>query len=119
MLLLSVLWHDLLSQADMSKVRDLDGQWRQTDSKAHWLNYATILQPDDADGNDHMQLQAEIRSKISEAAAILEQHNIKIFNIYTMKDHDPRTWDTAHRIAIGFEYKEDLMLAKLVLKCNV
>jgi len=101
----------------MSKV--LDGKWLQTDSKAHWLNYATILQCDDADGNYYIQLQAEIRSKISEAAAILEQHNIKIFNIYTMKEHDPRTWDNIHRIAIGFEHKEDLLLAKLILKCNV
>lgn len=96
-----------------------DGKWLQTSTKAHWLNYATIIADNEFTGNEHIQLQAEIRNKVAAAANTLSEHNIKIFNIYTMKDHDPNNWDTIHRIAIGFEHEEDLMLAKLILKCNV
>lgn len=96
-----------------------NGRWVQTDATTHWLNYATLLSHDDADGSDHMQLQREIRTRIAEAAHILSEHNIKLFNVYTMQDHDHHTWDTVHRIAIGFEHAEDLMLARMILKCNV
>ena len=103
----------------MANNNTLHGKWLETDSKVHWLNYATITAHDEFTGNEHIQLQAEIRTKVAAAAATLSEHNIKIFNIYTMKDNDPHNWDTIHRIAIGFEHKEDLMLAKLILKCNV
>jgi len=96
-----------------------DGKWVQTDTKTYWLNYATILSHDDLTGNDRIQLQGEIRTRIAEAAHIMSEHNIKLFNVYTMQDNDPKTWDTIHRIAIGFEHAEDLMLAKMILKCEV
>ena len=96
-----------------------DGAWLKG-KHAHWLNYAKILHPDDFSGNEHIQMQDAIRAKISEAAGILKEHNIEIFNIYTMKDsHNAATYETIHRIAIGFEHKEDLLLAKLILKCSV
>ena len=102
----------------MAMTTGLDGPWLKG-KHAYWLNYATIMQQEDFTGNEYIQLQADIRAKIGEASVILKEHNIEIFNIYTMKDHDPRMYDTIHRIAIGFEHKEDLMLAKMILKCNV
>lgn len=95
-----------------------NGAWMQ-DRHSHWLNYATILQQADFTGNEFIQLQDAIRAKVAEASAILKEHNIDIFNIYTMETHDPNTYETMYRIAIGFEHGEDLLIAKMILKCNV
>jgi len=94
------------------------GKWLK-DKHAHWLPYATVVQQEDFTGNEYIQLQDDIRAKIAEAAAILKEHKIEICNIYTEKMYDPRMYDTIHRIAIGFDHEEDLMLARMILKCNV
>jgi hypothetical protein len=102
----------------MAMITQIDGPWLKG-KPAHWLNYSMVIQQDDYTGNDYIQLQDDIRAKITEAATILKEHNITIFNIHTEKMLDSNKYDTIHRIAIGFEQKEDLMLAKMILKCNV
>ena len=103
----------------MGKLNQIpNGAWQQN-KHAHWLNYATVVQQPDFTGNEYIQLQNDIRTKVSDAASVLKEHNIEIFNIYTQQSHDANYFDTIYRIAIGFEHSEDLLLAKLILKCNV
>jgi len=94
-----------------------NGAWIQ-DKHTHWLKYATVVQQADFTGNEYIQLQDDIRAKVAEASAILKEHNIEIFNIYTMQMQDPKLYETVYGIAIGFEHGEDLLIAKLILKCN-
>jgi hypothetical protein len=96
-----------------------DGPWVKTTDKVHWLNYATVVQQSDFTGNEYIQLQNDIRAKVAEASSILKEHNIEIFNVYTMQALDTNMYDTVYRIAIGFAHKEDLVLAKMIIKCNV
>jgi len=96
-----------------------NGAWIQDKKHTHWLNYATVVQQADFTGNEFIQLQDDIRAKVAEASAILKEHNIEIYNIYTMQSLDTDHFDTVYRIAIGFEHGEDLLIAKMILKCNV
>jgi predicted component of viral defense system (DUF524 family) len=93
------------------------GKWlkRKTD---YWLCYKKFHMFSDATGSDHIALQAELREAMREAAEILEEHKINIANIYSENVLDHRMYDNVYRIAIGFESKEDLVMAKLVLKAD-
>jgi exoribonuclease II len=93
------------------------GKWlkKKTD---HWLRYKKFYMFNDATGSDHIALQAELRKAMQEAAEILEQHDIIIANMYSENVLDHRMYDNVYRIAIGFESKEDLAMAKLVLNAD-
>ena len=101
----------------MSKDSLPQGKWlrKKTD---HWLRYKKFHVFSDATGNEHIALQAELREAMREAAEILDQHDIPIANIYSENVLDHTMYDNVYRIAIGFESKEDLAMAKLVLKAD-
>ena len=93
------------------------GKWlkKKTD---YWLRYKKFYMFSDATGSDHIALQAELRKAMQEAAEILHQHDIIIANMYSENVLDYRMYDNVYRVAIGFESKEDLVMAKLVLKAD-
>jgi hypothetical protein len=101
----------------MSKDSLPQGKWlkKKTD---YWLCYKKFHMFSDATGSDHIALQAELRKAMHEAAETLQQHDIPIANIYSENVLDHRMYDNVYRVAIGFESKEDLAMAKLVLKAD-
>ena len=101
----------------MSKDSLPQGKWlkKKTD---YWLCYKKFHMFSDATGSDHIALQAELRKAMQEATEILDLHSITIVNIYSENVLDHRMYDNVYRVAIGFESKEDLAMAKLVLKAD-
>ena len=96
----------------------LQGKWFKNKKTDHWLRYKRFHMFDDASGSEHIALQQELREAIAEASEILEQHKIPIANIYSENYVDTRWFDQVYCIAIGFDCKEDLIMAKLVLKAD-
>lgn len=95
-----------------------EGKWFKDKKTEHWLRYKKFHMFSDASGSEHIALQAELRKAMSEAASILEEHKIPIANIYSENFLDHRYYDNVYCVAIGFESKEDLVMAKLVLKLD-
>ena len=93
------------------------GKWLKKKTE-HWLRYKKFHMFSDATGSDHIALQAELRKAMQEATEILDLHSITIANIYSENVLDHRMYDNVYRVAIGFESKEDLAMAKLVLKAD-
>lgn len=94
------------------------GKWLKDKKTEHWLRYKKFHLFSDANGTDHIELQAKLREAMGEATEILEQHNITIANIYSENFLDHRYFDNVYCVAIGFESREDLVMAKLVLKLD-
>lgn len=94
------------------------GKWFKDTKTEHWLRYKKFHMMDDASGSEHIALQQELRKVMSEVAAVLEEHKIPIDNIYSENFLDNRTYDRVYCVAIGFACKEDLVMAKLVLKLD-
>ena len=93
------------------------GKWLKKKTE-HWLRYKKFHMFSDATGSDHIALQAELRKAMQEATEILDQHSITIGNMYSENVLDHRMYDNVYRIAIGFESKEDLAMATLVLNAD-
>lgn len=94
------------------------GKWDKTTTNDHWLVYRKFSIFDDASGSEHIQLQKDLRDAISEARGILEEHKINIQNVYTEEFMDWKNYGKTFGVALAFSCKEDLIMAKLVLKCN-
>ena len=94
------------------------GKWFKDKKTEHWLRYKKFHLFDDASGSEHIALQADLRKAMSEAAGILEEHKIPIANIYSENYLDHQAYGNVYCVAIGFECKEDLVMAKLVLKVD-
>jgi hypothetical protein len=94
------------------------GKWLKGKKTEYWLRFKRFHMFEDASGSDHIALQKDLRKAMEEATAILDQHKISIANIYSDSFLDSRTYDRIYGIAIGFENKEDYVMAKLVLKCD-
>lgn len=92
------------------------GKWFKSKKTEYWLRYKKFHMMDDASGSEHIALQQELRKVMSEVAAVLEEHKIPIANIYSENFLDNRTCDRIYCVAVGFTCKEDLVMAKLVLK---
>jgi hypothetical protein len=93
------------------------GKWNDHDTK-FWLRYKQYLLIDDSSGNCYIELQKELRESITQAREILDQHAIPISNIYSEEMLDRNFYDRKYCIAIGFATQADLVMAKLVLKCD-
>lgn len=102
----------------MAKSTMPEGKWFKDKKTEHWLRYKKFHIFDDATGGEHIALQADLRKAMSEAAEILEQHKIPIANIYSENYLDHRAYGNVYCVAIGFECREDLVMAKLVLKAD-
>jgi hypothetical protein len=50
--------------------------------------------------------------------AELQEHKIEVVNAQTGEMYDHRSFERMYKLAIGFGCKEDLVMAKLVLKCD-
>jgi len=94
------------------------GKWFKDKRTEYWLRYKKFHIFDDASGSEHIALQADLRKAMSEAAGILEEHKIPIANIYSENYMDYKAYGNVYCVAIGFECKEDLVMAKLVLKAD-
>jgi hypothetical protein len=57
-------------------------------------------------------------STFLQVAAELQEHHIKVVNAQTGEMFDHRSFERVYKLALGFESREDLVMAKLVLKCN-
>jgi predicted component of viral defense system (DUF524 family) len=94
------------------------GKWLKDKKTEYWLRYKRFHMFEDSTGSEHIALQAELRKAMSEAAAVLDEHKIPIANIYSENFLDTRMYDRVYCVAIGFESKEDYVMAKLVLKVD-
>jgi len=84
----------------------------------HWLVYKKFVHFDDSTGNDFIQLQQCIRNAVSEAQEILKPHGIYILDARSSDMYNINSYDRVYKVAIGFENKEDLLMAKLLLTCD-
>jgi hypothetical protein len=94
------------------------GPWRNDVKTDHWLVYKTFVSYDDDSGNDFIQLKQHIRAVLQQAVAELQEHNIEVVNAQTGEMYDHRSFERVYKLAIGFSCREDLVMAKLVIKCD-
>lgn len=94
------------------------GNWNKNVKTEHWLVYKKFSIYDDHTGSEFMQLQTDLREAIGEARDILLEHRVPIQNVYTEEFMDHRNYGKTYGVALGFSCKEDLVMAKLVLKCD-
>lgn len=91
------------------------GPWRPDLKTDHWLAYKTFASYDD---DDYISLQQHIRATFQQVAAELQEHKIDVVNVQCAEMFDPRSFERIYRLAIGFGCREDLVMAKLVIKCE-
>lgn len=94
------------------------GPWRSDVKTSHWLPVKTFVSYDDDSGNDLIQLRQHIRVVFQQLAAELQEHKIDVVNAQCAEMFDPRSFERIYRLAIGFGCQEDLVMAKLVIKCE-
>lgn len=94
------------------------GPWRTDVKTSHWLVYKTFVSYDDDSGNDLIQLKQHIRVIFQQAVAELQEHKIEVVNAQCAEMFDALNFGNVHKLAIGFSCREDLVMAKLVLKCD-
>lgn len=94
------------------------GPWRTDIKTSHWLVYKTFVSYDDDSGNDYIQLQQLIRVTFQRVVAELRDHKIEVVNAQSAEMYDALNFGKVHKLAIGFSCREDLVMAKLVLKCD-
>lgn len=92
---------------------------RHTYNSKHWLHYQDFCITDDSTGNDYIQLQQTIRETCRAVQEELQPHGIMITDIRVEEGYDHLTFERLHRLAIGFGNKEDLAMAKILIKCHV
>lgn len=85
----------------------------------HWLYYQDIVMYDDATGNEFIQLQESIRELGRSVQEELTPHGIKLVDVRVEEGYDHRSFERIYRVAFGFENKEDLAMAKILIKCHV
>jgi hypothetical protein len=96
----------------------VNGPLRRDIKTDHWLVYKSFGITDDASGNDFIQVREEIGRAISEATDQLHVHGIEVANAWCEEMYDHRSFERLYKVAIGFYSKEDLVMAKLVIKCE-
>lgn len=94
------------------------GPWRTDIKTNHWLVYKTFASYDDDSGNDIIQLKQHIRVIFQQAVAELQEHKIEVVNAQCAEMYDALNFGKVYKLAIGFACREDLVMAKLVLKCD-
>jgi hypothetical protein len=95
-----------------------EGPWRTDIKTSHWLVYKTFVALDDDTANDYILLQQHMRLTLQQATAELQEHHIKVVNAQTGEMFDPRSFERVYKLALGFESKEDLVMAKLLLEVD-
>ena len=93
------------------------GPWRTDIKTAHWLVYKTFVSYDDS-GNDYIQLQQHMRLTLQQAIGELQEHKIEVVNAQCGDMFDARSFEKVYKLALGFGCREDLVMAKLLLKCD-
>ena len=73
---------------------------------------------DDMTGSDWIQLRQDCINLAAKMQAQLEEHNVKVADVYINDTYNHMTYEKVYKVAIGFESQEDLVMAKLILKCN-
>jgi hypothetical protein len=94
------------------------GKWDKNTKTDHWLVYKKFSIFDDASGGEYVQLQQDLRNAITEARDILDEHKVPIQNVYTEEMMDYKNFGKMFGVALGFACREDMIMAKLVLKCE-
>lgn len=92
---------------------------RKDYASQHWLYYQDIVLPDDMSGNEHIELRESIRVLFQSIQEELEPHGIKIVDVRVEEGYDYHSFEKLYRVAFGFENKEDLAMAKILIKCHV
>jgi hypothetical protein len=96
-----------------------DGPWVKEPRSHHWLPFKKIPYYSDITGTEFIELQKNIREVvIREAVDVLHEHGIEIINVATQQIHDHKTYSDIMGVAIAFKSKEDLVMAKMILKCD-
>ena len=94
------------------------GPWKSDVKTDHWLVFKTFISYDDDSGNDLIQLKQHIRAVLQQAVAELQEHKIEVVNAQTGEMYDHRSFEKVYKLALGFGSREDLVMAKLVIKCE-
>jgi hypothetical protein len=96
----------------------VNGPLRKDIKTDHWLVYKSFGIVDENSGNEFIQVREEIGRAISEATDQLRAHGIEVANAWCQDMYDHRSFERLYKVAIGFASKEDLVMAKLVIKCE-
>ena len=94
------------------------GPWRTNVKTSHWLPVKTFVTYDDDTGNERILLMQHMQAVLQQVATDLKEHKIEIVNAQCGNMFDPRSFETVYKLAVGFGSREDLVMAKLVLKCE-
>jgi hypothetical protein len=94
------------------------GPWRTDIKTAYWLMYKTFMTSDDDSGNDVIRLNQHMRVMLQQAVGELQQHKVNVVNAQCEEMFDPKSYVKVRKLALGFECREDLVMAKLLLKCD-
>ena len=92
---------------------------RKEYASQHWFYYQDIVMPDDMSGNDHIELRHSIRVLFQSIQEELLPHGIKVVDVRVEEGYDYRSFEKLYRVAFGFENKEDLAMAKLLIDPKV
>lgn len=92
---------------------------RRTYNSKHWLYYQDFCFYDDSTSNEYVQLRQAIRETCQAVQEELKPHGILIADYRVEESYDYRSFERLHRLAIGFANKEDLAMAKILIKCHV
>lgn len=88
------------------------------DKGLYWLYLKDFGYADDISGHEYIQLQSEIRAFVAEMQDQLQSHDITIANVATQQQMDHRRLGSRVCVAIAFKTKEELVMARLTLKCD-
>jgi len=97
------------------------GPWHTNVKTNHWLHLTTFALDLDMSGNEYVLLLKHIRETIEAVATELHKHNIEIVNAHCAETYDwpsMRRNERVYKVSIGFGNHEDLVIAKLALKCS-
>jgi len=92
--------------------------WMGKQKCSHVLPYKKFCLYDDADGNNHISVMRDIQKIAAEVNDIISPHGFRVDDVYTEEYNDTKNYGKVFSVAIGFNCIEDLVMAKLLLKCD-
>lgn len=96
-----------------------EGRWDTEELRSHyWMIYKKFYYFDDATGNEFIEMQKLVRESIAEVRKQLEEHQIAIINVATHQFLEPSIHGTCLGVAVAFNSREDLVMAKMLVECD-
>lgn len=95
-----------------------DGPWDKLTKSHYWLPFKKIPYYSDFSGNEYIELQKNIREMLGEVINTLKEHGIEVVNVATQQHFHAQSFSEVMSVAIAFKSREDLVMAKMLVKCD-